>query len=46
MILKFILKNMQLKQVEKENQNKESSHTEEKNISLRSFTKGKNTSMD
>ena len=43
-IWKFILQNMQLKLVEMENHNEESSHSVEKNFPSRIFTIGKNTS--
>ena len=43
-IWKFILQNTQLKQVEMENHNEESSHSVEKNFPSRIFTIGKNTS--
>ena len=43
-IWKFILQNTQLKQLEMENYNEESSHSVEKNFPSRNFTIGKNTS--
>ena len=43
-IWKFILQNTQLKQVEMENHNEESSHSVEKNFPSRIFTIGKNNS--